>query len=173
MMKSAAQKIIFLGLLAICLNGCSGEETQNNANASAQKNTQSNSSVQKIVANDNIEELETMINIPFHPQEALWREENLGNPNAKKMTVVLRFLPEESGKIATIPQDSTQPQKTAAVPVEPWFPAELIAQSELSGDDTLKGNVYNAEQFFKPPYQDGRLIRMENSNYFVLELFSK
>ncbi|HQU85602.1 MAG TPA: hypothetical protein PKY59_20880 [Pyrinomonadaceae bacterium] len=149
---------------------CAGEEanTANNSNITNINPANTN----RISAKDDIEELETIIKIPFHPEEALWREENLGNQNAKKMTVVLKFLPEESAKIVA----EAEPKKAVTqtiLPVETWFPAELVASSQLSGDDTLKGNVYSAEQFFQPPYSDGRLIRMENSSYFILELFSK
>lgn len=171
-MKIAAIKFIFLGLFVCFLFGCAGENAQNNTNANAQTNTQTNPKEQDIFAKDDIEELETMIKIPVHPEEALWHEENLGNPNAKKLTIVLKFLPEDSNKIVA----EAEPKKAVtqtALPVETWFPAELVASSELSGDDTLKGNVYSAEQFFQTPYTDGRLIRMENSSYFILELFSK
>lgn len=171
MMKTAARKTIFLFLLSAFFLGCSGDEAQNNA-VNAQNTASTNIKADVIKANDNIEELETTVTMPVHPEEALWREENSGNPNAKKLTAVLNFLPEDSAKIVAQAETKKAAVQTT-IPVETWFPAELIAQSELSGDDTLKGNIYNAEQFFKPPFTDGRLIRMENSNYFVLELFSK
>ena len=168
--------------IIISLAACDANNGQNSAENSQNTNSNQNSAdPKKISANDNIEELEITIKIPFHPEEVLWNEENLGiqtgenripSQNEKKLTAVFKFTPEDSAKI--VAQASSKKAATPTeIPVETWFPAELIAQSELSGDDTLKGNVYVADDFFQAPYLDGRLIRMENSNYFVLELFSK
>lgn len=170
MMKYAPKNLLFLFLLNALLFGCNGNEAQNNA-ANASNTAQTSPKEAKIKANDNVEELEALIKIPFHPEEALWREENTAQ-NTKKLTAVLRFLPEESAKIV-VEAETKKAASMTTLAVETWFPAELVAQSELSGDDTLKGNIYSAEQFYQSPYADGRLIRMENSNYFVLELFSK
>lgn len=167
-MKYASIIIILLSCF-LCFS-CAGEEVNTADNSKNTNTTPANTNRNPV--KDNIEELETIIKIPFHPEEVLWREESLGNQNAKKMTVVLKFLPEDSNKIVAEAETKRAVTQTT-IPVETWFPAELIAQSELSGDDTLKGNVYSADQFFQAPYQDGRLTRMENSSYFILELFSK
>lgn len=165
-------KYFFFLFIIISLTGCGGDDGQNSAvNSQNAAANQANSNEQKINANDNIGELETTIKIPYKPEEAIWREETLAQ-SGKKLTAVLNFTAENAGKIVA----EAEPKKAVTqtvIPVETWFPAELVAQSELSGDDTLKGNVYSAEGFFQPPYTDGRLIRMENSTYFVLELIAK
>lgn len=179
-MKIVGMNLSILVIL-LFLTSCGANSDQQNAQNLQNINTnQANTNQAKITANDNVEELETTIKMPFHPEEALWREdnytvregENSAGQNAKKLTAVLKFSPEDAAKIIT----AAEPKKTVTqttLAVETWFPAELVALSELSGDDTLKGNVYSADQFFQTPYLDGRLIRMENSNYFVLELFAK
>ncbi|MCD9187548.1 MAG: hypothetical protein LUM44_14105 [Pyrinomonadaceae bacterium] len=172
-MMKFVPKYFFLLSLTLFFTACGADESQNAANNPPNSNVnQANFNEKKITAKDNIEELETLVKIPFHPEEAMWREEVLGGQNSKKITAVLKFLPEESTKVVA-EAEAKKPATPTTIPVETWFPAELVAQSELSGDDTLKGNAYSAEQFFQPPYADGRLIRMENSNYFVLELLSK
>jgi len=44
---------------------------------------------------------------------------------------------------------------------------------ELSGDDSLKGLAYSADSFFQEPYTSGRVIRIDGTDYFVLELSAK
>ncbi len=66
---------------------------------------------------------------------------------------------------------------TAALGALASWPARLMAaggaQSELSGDETLKGNSYAANDFLQSPYEAGKLTRLEDSNYFILELSAK
>ena len=57
----------------------------------------------------------------------------------------------------------------AFIPLE-WFPEELIAQSEIAGDQSLKGKQYDARDFVQAPYTKGRLIKLEQPGYFILEL---
>jgi len=63
-----------------------------------------------------------------------------------------------------------KPPTPAKIGSELWFPAELIAQADNSGDDTLNGTTYAANAFFQPPFTDGKLTRIQGTDYFVLEL---
>ena len=56
---------------------------------------------------------------------------------------------------------------------ETWFPDDLIAYGEMSGDDTLKGTSYAANAFLQDPFNEGRVVRIEGTNYFVLEATAK
>ncbi|MDQ3042529.1 MAG: hypothetical protein M3R11_09180, partial [Acidobacteriota bacterium] len=60
----------------------------------------------------------------------------------------------------------------ADIDAEDWFPPELVAKSQESGDASLKGIGYAANDFLQPPYSNGRLTRINDTDYFVLELFS-
>ena len=151
-------------------------------------NVNANSGNQTVVLNenanlakDNDEHLKVVIKMPFEPEETVWREDAMNERNAenrkfskddKKLTAVLRFSAEDANKIAVQAETYGQPSPVE-IGTENWFPAELIAQSELSGDETLKGIGYSANDFSQPPFVDGRLTRIENSNYFVLELYTK
>jgi len=120
------------------------------------------------------------IKMPFHPEEAVWREDVLGKsgdnrvpaPTDKKLTAVLRFLKDDAAKI-TAQAEKYKPATPATINTEKWFPAELIAQSQTSGDETVKGSSYPANDFLNPPYSDGKITRIEGTDYFVLELFAK
>ena len=56
--------------------------------------------------------------------------------------------------------------------VESWYPNELIAQGELTGESTVKGQSYTAEPFLNPPYTKGKITRVENTDYFILQISS-
>lgn len=131
---------------------------------------------------DNPSDLALIVKLPFEPQEVVWREDKLNNQtgdspqpsaqNERRLTAVLSFSAENAERI--VAQAAAHGQSAdGSNSVESWFPAELIARSELSGDDTLKGTAHAANDFFQPPYSEGRIFRVQNSNYFVLELLSK
>ncbi len=78
------------------------------------------------------------------------------------------FNAEDAGQIVS-QAEKYQPAAAAQIDAENWFPAELIAQSQLSGDETLKGTSYAAGDFLQPPFNTGRITRIDNTDYFVLE----
>jgi hypothetical protein len=93
-------------------------------------------------------------------------------PTDKKLTAVLRFLNEDADKIVA-QAASVKAAAPSTINTEKWFPPELIAQSRTSGDDTLKGLSYPANDFYNAPYSDGTFTRIDGTDYFVLELFAK
>lgn len=167
-------------LIFLFFTGCSSNSgNQSNAN-SLSTNTNSEIINKKNLAKDDIEELETIIKLPFHPEEALWREEPLGNqannnrppaPNEKSLTVVLKFTSGEADKIVEN-AEKIKPAQSNEMEAERWFPPELVAKSQESGNETIKGKTYAADEFYQSPYLKGKLTRIEGTNFFVLELFS-
>jgi hypothetical protein len=164
--------LIFFGQL---FGACSGGGT-NNANIS-----QPNSNQYKPVgstANDKVEELELLVTLPIEPEETVWREDapvagdNSQPPFTKKLTAVLKYSQADAVKLSGLIEQGSPPL-SVGINTETWFPAELIAQSDLSGDDTLKGDSYSAANFYRAPYSDGRITRVEGTDYFVLELYSR
>ncbi len=76
------------------LGGCSGG--QSNSNSPASNVTVPNNSANVAnAANDNIEELGLLINLPFAAEEATWKEES---GKGGKLTAVLRFTAEDTKK---------------------------------------------------------------------------
>ena len=175
---------IFVALtIAILLSACSSNQSPNsNSGASNQAvNSAANSNANSNVKDD-VDELGTMIKLPFQPEEAVWREENPAKgandnsippkPTDKKLLVVLRFSKEDAAKIVA-QAANYKPAAREKINNESWFPSELTAQSQISGDETLKGTTYAANDFFQTPYSDGKLTRIDETNYFVLELYAR
>lgn len=173
-MKSARIRIIlsliFLGQLAgACSSGVvsNSNSPQNKANQNSQN-----------AASDKVEELGLLVILPIEPEETVFREDPVApvegsQPQySKKLTAVLKYSAAEAEKLSTLIEASSPPL-SASINTEPWFPAELIAQSDLSGDDTVKGNSFAASGFYQAPYLEGKITRVEGSNYFILELFAK
>lgn len=166
-----ALTIVFI--FTACPSNNNKTSNSNSANRAANSSTNANA------VKDDIEELEMLIKLPLHPEEARWLEESLGKvgdnrvpaPTDKKLVAVLRFLEEDANKIVA-QAEKQKPATPNIINTESWFPAELIAQSQLSGDETLKGSSYPANDFFNAPYLNGKFTRIEGTDYFILELFA-
>jgi len=173
----SAPKIIIALVLAAVFSACAANETQNSNANTANRNTDTNTANS---IKDDIEGLEMLIKLPFPPEEAVWREEVLGKadnsrvpaPTDKKLTAVLLYSEENAAKIVAQARTYKAAQP-ATLNTEKWFPAELIAQSHSSGNDTIKGESFAVNDFLNAPYSEGRITRIEGTDYFVLELFTK
>lgn len=129
-------------------------------------------------AKDDAEELSKLIKIPYETEEALWKiEENAIVPNtnqeetAPKLIAVLKFKSADAQKIVE-QAEKYKPTAETSISVENWFPPELVAKSQESGDETIKGNVYAPNDFAQTPYEHGTLTHITGTDYFVLELFT-
>jgi hypothetical protein len=149
----------------IWLTGCGG--ANNNSNQSQNPPAGNNNSV-KSVPSDNMEELFNLVRVPeVPPEEVIWLEDTKANP--KKLVAVLQFKPENlPGFVALVEKNKTP--EPVEIDIEDWFPQELKAQAQLSGMEMLKGTSYGANNFYNIPYGSGRIVRIEGTDYFVLEL---
>lgn len=156
--------LVFFLLAAQVLISCSGTTGNSNAvNSEAANSTNAAPAGPK----DNIEEFGMLVRLPFAPEEVAWKEK----PEQKKLTAVIRFSPENAQKMAAEVAKSGTPSPET-VTVESWYPNELIAQGELTGESTVKGQSYPAEPFLNPPYTKGKITRIENTDYFILQISS-
>jgi hypothetical protein len=151
---------MLLWLLAGC--GGAGANTNANANSAAAANENANST------KTNVEELGMLANIPFEAEDIAWKEDAA----RKHLIAVLRFSPEDAQKVIADAATRGTPQHVT-LSSESWFPAELVAQSDMTGDDTLKGTAYAADAFYQEPYTAGRIVRIDGTDYFILELSKK
>jgi len=166
--------LIFLSFFISCVSNNTA-----NQNANKDSNTAQIAEVPPVNASDDAEALGKIVKLPFLPEDVLWQEEsgskisNAGNkitdPAARRLLAVLKFKDEDAEALAAQAEKISSPVDTAIVPEE-WFPAELIAQGDTAGDQSLKGKQYSARDFLQPPYTSGRLIKLEQPGYFVLEL---
>lgn len=152
-------------LITVSLAGCGAPRP--NSNASDNANTAAaNENVNS--PKTNVEELGVLINVPYTAEDIVWKE----SQSRKKLTAVFRFSAVDSEKIVA-EAVKIRPPQNVTLDNETWYPDDLIAQGNLSGDDTLKGTSYAANAFLQDPFNEGRVVRIEGTNYFILEATSK
>ena len=163
-MRFSLIAVLLTPLLAILtLTSCSSPAGNGNtANSAASSANAANRGPE-----DNVEELAMLVRLPIQPEEVAWKED----PQKKSLTAVLRFSPEDASKMAAEIAKNGQPTRESLT-VETWYPAELIAQSELTGESTVTGASYPAEPFLNPPYTKGKISQIENTDYFILQISS-
>jgi hypothetical protein len=178
-MKFTFVNLTIITLFVVLLLSACGDNDLSNTNSAAGNSNQI-AGVNADNANstkDDIDELEKIIKLPVVPKEVNYWEENLTKTvdgqklaqSGKKIVAVLKYSSENAAQL--IGQiEKIKPPVDAEIDAESRFPAELIAQSQLSGDESLKGKSYAADDFFQTPYTSGKISRVENSDYFVLEL---
>ena len=162
---SPAKSILGFLLTIIFLNACSPNKTGNSNIVKTNSNQTANSN-SEIVVQDDVENLAKIIKLPFTPEEATFSETN---QNGKKLVAVLKFASADAASIVAAAEKYQSPAPSD-IDAEMWFPPELIAKSQESGDEVLKGNKYAANDFLQAPYLNGKLTRISDTNYFVLEL---
>lgn len=179
-MKFPLLKSLFTFLFAVFLFASCGNDESSNANLSIVNSnpTANNERDNANIPKDDAEELAKLIKLPFQPEEVTYKpnikpnDTNDNSPSAnKKLIAVLKFSTEDANQIVEQAAKYKAPVP-ADVDAESWFPAELIAQSQLSGDEVLKGKAYAANDFIQSPYTNGKITRINNTDYFVLELTS-
>lgn len=150
-------------VVATMFSACGGSGANGNANVK-------NSAVRPVentnAARTNVEELGVLVKIPYETEDIVWKE----YPAKKKIVAILKFSAINANKIVT--EAGGTPENTG-IAVESWFPEELIAQTEMSGDNALKGVSYPATAFYQDPYTVGKITRVEGSDYFILEVLAK
>ena len=163
LMKKAAVSLA-LTFVVSTFAGCSSADNSNSSNMSAT----ANSNVESNKTNTNVEELGVLVNVPYESEEASWRQSS----DKKKVIAVLRFSQAEANRLV---EDAIKigPAQPVTISQESWFPPELVAQGSMSGEDELTGKAYSANAFFQDPFNSGRITRIENTDYFVLELAAK
>ncbi len=165
--KTAIILALFLSLPL--LGSCSRSAA--NTNAANTNSTSANKTDPAVEAvKDNAEELATLVKLPFEPEEVTWKETTAGN--SRKLLAVIRFTPEDSKRIVEHAA-KLKSGETVSIPSERWFPAELVTQSELNGDDNITATAYPAAEFYQAPYSEGRLLHVQNTDFFVLDLTAK
>ena len=163
-LKSGVILALFFSLATIIGCGDGGKNTNGPVSSSAVNSASSSGNSAKT----NEEELGVLVNVPYETEDIVWKEDAA----KKRIIAVMRFSTPDSNKIVAEAEKYGQPQPVE-IAVETWFPDELTAQGETSGDSALKGVAFPANSFFLEPYTNGRITRIEGGDYFVLELSAK
>jgi hypothetical protein len=166
--------LIFLSLFISCVSNNTA-----NQNANKDNNTAQIAEAPPVNASDDIEALGKIVKLPYMPEDVFWQEESgseisqegnkITDPAARKLQAVLKFKDQDAEALAAQAAKISPPADATLVPEE-WFPPELVAQGDTAGDQSLKGKQYSARDFLQPPYLNGKLIKLEQPGYFVLEL---
>ena len=159
---------IFLAVLAI---GC-GDAPAGNDNAAVTPDANRSPEPEQL-SKDSAEELGLLITLPYEPAEVAWRD-TPGGPAANSapgntLRAAILFGP-ENAQLLEDELKALDPGTGVEIMSEEWFPAELVAKSELGEESKLQGIAYPAGPFLKPPYSEGRAIRITETDYFVVEL---
>lgn len=140
-----------------------GEKADNgNSAVPLAENRQISSAPQK---EDNSEEISALVNLPFEPEDIVWRK----NPDGKSLIAVMRFSPEDAKKLRQ-QLEAGGKGSSRSIPPEDWFPTELTAQSEASPDAVITGTAFPASPFYQPPFNDGTVTVVSGTDFFILEL---
>lgn len=149
--------------IGITVSGCeSSDPAPQNAYSVAVNNANSAS---RTVTSTNVEELGLYVNIPYDVEDIAFRGPGAG----KHILAVLKFSHSDAEKAAA-EASRIKPPAEASASVEDWYPEELTAMADLSGDDTIKVTVYSPAQFANEPYTNGRLMRVGGTDYFILDI---
>ena len=145
-------------------SGCGG----NAANTGQQPRPGDAAAANSNTPRTNVEELGMLINVPYQVDDLVWKE----YPSQKRILAVMKLPPEDARRLVDDASANGQPTGVT-MRFEQWFPDELIAQGQMSGDSELKGQSYPANSFFQPPYNTGHVARVDGTDFFVLDLSAK
>jgi len=166
-MQTFGNPLIWLSILVtVFLCGCGGYDK--NTNNQSVANSPSAVSQGSDTPNTNVEDLALIVTLPFEAEDVVWKVDG----TRKKVVAVIRFSKDNANKVVA-DAEKYGASVSGSIAVETWFPDELSAQSEMSGDNTVKGISYPANSFYQEPYTTGWITRVEGGDSFVLELTSK
>lgn len=174
--------VIFVSFVSFsCLTPDIDEGEVNKLRPNLNQNANVNVDPNANIGADNEAKLNSLINLPFEPTENVFREGEVGNsetgnrvpgPTDRKLTAILKFSEADSKKLIAQLNEKANAFESK-LETDSWFPPELIAKSQLSGDETIKGNGYEADAFFKSPYSTGAITHVPETDHFVLILQTK
>lgn len=179
MLKTFSSQIVALiSFASIALfAGCTGgPETANNSAPVSPREVNEKNTPQ---VNEKPEELGMLIKVPFVPAEVVFVEQpavaepgRSPGPNDKKLRAVIFYEKEDAEILAAEAAKLAEPT-AVEIDADTWFPAELVSQSELNEGQKLKGKAYPADMLFQAPYLAGTLVRIDETNYFVVEMYTR
>ena len=158
MRTSPIAKILTIFVAFAYLAGCTGKNAANSNSPASEPNTSSSSAD---APKDNSEEFEQLVHLPIPAEDVSWKEtapDPSTSPDAtlnKRLIAVLLFTRENAAKLS---EDLGRSHPPIAENLDPdsWYPAELIAQSNVRGDGKLSGQSYAADEFLAAAVHAGQ-----------------
>jgi hypothetical protein len=149
-------------------------------NQSGASRNMNESTAKNVEVRTDFENLEKQINLPVRPREVVWTAEILDNskgavpgPTDYRLTALLKYDDKSAAELTQKLGAEIMETSLGNADVKPWFPDEVKTQAKtVDGRTYLEGAKYSPEGFLRAPYQNGNLIRIGKTNYFVLNVFS-
>lgn len=159
------------------MSGCSTppDPQANNANGAVAANeADANRAVEPGMegAKDNAEELRGLVKLPYEPEDLVWKEFPASGDKGRRVLAVMQLTADDASKLVEN-ASRLRPGTPARLSSENWFPKELVSQNELSAGEGIQATAYAADEFLQPPFNEGTISRVGESEFFVLELFAK
>jgi hypothetical protein len=171
-------------MIALLLAACASSNSQavNNAvrnQTNAAQNMNESNAPNAEVKTD-IEGLEKQINLPVRPSEVRWTSEVFDNskgsvpgPTDYRLTALLKYDDRSAAELVQKLRAEIADTSLGNADVKSWFPDEVKKEAKtVDGKTYLEGAKYSPAAFLNAKYRNGNLIRVGNTNYFVLNLFS-
>jgi hypothetical protein len=115
----------------------------------------------KTVVRDDQEGLMSYLSLGEGVEDVMWLLED-----GQELKAVIRFVPDRCEEVAK-DLESIGGSEAVTVESDEWFPAELKAQATTNTEGNLKGVSYRADRLLLGEAVSGRMIRIENSDYFI------
>ena len=166
----------FFLVFALFLVSCVEDKDYGEANT-LRPEVNTNVEVTDKTSEDSIQKLETLINMPVEAEETDFRLDDIQasntnsrvpGPQDRMLTVVLKYSEENAEKLSE--RLSEFKEFDIEIEAETWFPAELKAKADAEGDQKIKGKGTNAKIFGKAPFLKGTILRIPETNFFVLRM---
>ncbi len=172
-------------MIALVVAACDSSNSQavNNTAVNNQSNASRNmneSTAKNVEIKTDIESLEKQINLPVRPSEVKWTAEIFDNskgavpgPTDYRLTALLKYDEKSAAELVQKLEAQTAEKSPGNTDVKSWFPDEVKNEAKtVDGRTYLEGAKYLPDGFLHSPYRNGNLIRIGETNYFVLNLFS-
>jgi hypothetical protein len=177
--------VLVCGSLALAACGASDERAAGGAAGNSQSSNSRASDMaptphQTEDASADVERLSQQIALPVRPAAVLWRQEVLGKQNSAvpgptdhRLVAVLEYDEKDARALVEKVRGESKETSVGNVDVEPWFPEAVKKLARKDDDATVvEGAAYDADSFLRAPYTSGKLVRVGETNYFVLKLLS-
>lgn len=165
----------------LSFTACDTRDTPNNRNSvNVATNMNASAETKKDEVSENIDDLARRINLPVRPVAAKWSAKVLGKENSTApgptdyaLTAVLQFDEAGAGELVRRLDEKPAEKKSDSIEVEEWFPEETKkAAQERDGAAVVTGPNYRPDAFLRSPYSGGKVVRVGESNYFVVKILS-
>ena len=148
---------------------------QSNASRNMNQSTAQNPEVKTDPAS-----LGKIINLPVRPSEVQWTEEIFDNskgtvpgPSDQRLAALLKFDEKGTAELVRKLAAETSEKSIGGADVKAWFPDEVKnAAKTTDGRTKIEGAKYSPTAFYSASYRNGNLIRVGETDYFILNLTS-